>query len=47
MSRKIRNALITAGITLGLIAATATPASAGLMLANHTEPLTQRFGRAP
>jgi hypothetical protein len=42
MNRRIRNMLITLGVALGFVVATAAPASAGINLANHSEPLTLR-----
>jgi hypothetical protein len=39
MNRKnIKRALITLGITAGILTATAGQASAGLVLQNHSEP---------
>jgi hypothetical protein len=39
MNRKtIRRILVTLGVTAGFLAATATHASAGINLANHSEP---------
>ena len=38
----VRRLLITPGVTAGVLAATASQASAGVILANHGEPTLQR-----
>jgi hypothetical protein len=43
VSTKIRRLAVTAGVTAGLIVATAGPAAAGLTLGNHCPP-TGRAG---
>ena len=43
MSRKtIKRILVTIGITAGIVTATASQASAGLVLNNHSEPALHR-----
>jgi hypothetical protein len=38
MTRTIKRILVTVGVTAGVLAVTATQASAGLVLQNHSEP---------
>ena len=38
VTTRIRQFAVTAGVTVGLIAATAGPAAAGLTFANHCPP---------
>jgi hypothetical protein len=42
MKRKIRNTLITAATTIGLIAVATQAAIAGTVLQNHSQPITRR-----
>jgi hypothetical protein len=38
VTTRIRRLAVTAGVTVGLVATTAGPAAAGLMLGNHCPP---------